>query len=241
MENENASEKSSSKTTAELVLEYARVFIWPLVILFALIIFKSQMENILENRKIKIGGLLEIGERIQEIEKQATIEIQDVKKLTAELKRIQQDGSNESIAAISSKITDKLEALDTNLTISVSRLRKDTTSLKQGIVQQQSIQQIPLFNEAINKEGAKALEAEGFKYVLDRNLSEAIRAFSEADSLWPGYHNVAKIQSYLKHYEAELAAASKADKVKLWDQLYETLLLKYSWGMPTDIREQLQQ
>ncbi|MEE9352743.1 MAG: hypothetical protein V3U78_10835 [Thiotrichaceae bacterium] len=239
MDNENA--KSSSKTTAELILEYARVFIWPLVILFALVIFKSQMENILENRKIKIGGLLEIGERIQEIEKQATIEIQDVKKLTAELKRVQEDGSNENVAAISSKITDKLEALDSNLTKSVSMLRKDTTSLERGVVQQQSIQQIPLFNETINKEGAKALEAEGFKYVIDRNLSEAIRAFSEADRLWPGYHNAAKIQNYLKHYETELEAASKADKVKLWDQLYETLLLKYSWGMPAGIREQLQQ
>ena len=199
------------------------------------------MENILENRKIKIGGILEIGERIQEIEKQATIEIQDVKKLTEELRQVQENGSNESVAKISSKITDKLEALDSNLTKSVGMLRKDTSSLEQGIVQQQSIQQIPLFNEMINKEGAKALEAEGFKYVVDRNLREAIRAFSEADRLWPGYHNAAMIQVYLKRYEAELEAASQADKVKLWGQLYETLLLKYSWGMPTDIREQLQQ
>ncbi len=241
MENEKENNKTDNRAAAEIVLDYVKVFIWPLVILFAIVIFKSQMENILDTRKIKIGGLLEIGERIEDIEKQATIEIQDVKKLTAELEQEQQRGSSENVAVISRKIADKLEALDSNLSESVSMLRKDTSRLESGIVQHRSIQQIPLFNETIDKEGAKALEAEGFKYIVDRKLSEAVEAFSEAEKLWPGYHNVAGIQRYLTEFEKKLVEASTAEKVELWDELYETLLLKYSWGMPRDIREQLRE
>jgi hypothetical protein len=56
---------------------------------------------------------------------------------------------------------------------------------------------------------------------------------SSAREVWPDYHNVAEIAAYLaraKATEAPLDAAT-------WAAVDRTILTKYSWGMPANLRD----
>ena len=80
---------------------------------------------------------------------------------------------------------------------------------------------------------AAAFEQAGFEAILDRRLDEAIAAFEHAREVWPDYHNVAEIAAYLaraKATEAPLDAAT-------WAAVDRTILTKYSWGMPANLRD----
>ena len=80
---------------------------------------------------------------------------------------------------------------------------------------------------------AAAFEQAGFEAILDRRLDDAIAAFEQAREVWPDYHNVAEIAAYLaraKATEAPLDAAT-------WAAVDRTILTKYSWGMPANLRD----
>lgn len=89
------------------------------------------------------------------------------------------------------------------------------------------------------REEAVNWEMKGFDFLVSKNAEAAFLAFTNAEKLWPSYHNVAEIRKLLEANLAGLTSASKEGKSEAWSSFYRTLLAKYSWGMPADIKTKI--
>jgi hypothetical protein len=86
---------------------------------------------------------------------------------------------------------------------------------------------------------ATDLELKGFDFIVSKDVDAALQAFTSAEKLRPNYHNVAEIRKLLEDNRAALAAAPREGKSEAWSNVYRTLVSKYSWGMPPDIKSKL--
>jgi len=86
---------------------------------------------------------------------------------------------------------------------------------------------------------ATTWEQKGFDALASKDLETAIDAFTNAEQIWPTYHNVSEIRKLLEDNRTALAAAPKEVKSDAWTNVYRTLLSKYSWGMPPDIKAKI--
>jgi len=223
---------------AKLVLEYIRVFMWPIVLIIALFLFKEDVAKIFREREIEVAGL-KIGQRINavkenlnNIEANAQIELTDIRELVEELKTVAVQ-SPASIPQASDKVTEKIEALSANLDKKVGQLRQETMTVQEDLPQEQS--------PSNQKQLAKPLELQGFQELLAKNIDGAIAAFTEAEMFWPDYHNVAEITRLLLSERNKFSASSNTADDIVWKELYTTLLSQYSWGMPEDIRKKFRE
>src|SRR5262249_10756835 len=89
------------------------------------------------------------------------------------------------------------------------------------------------------RDQAPDLEAKGFQYILQKDADAALQAFTEAEKLWPTYHNVTEIRRLLKQNHDELAKAPKGEKSVAWSNLYSALLGPYKWGIPPEVLSRL--
>ncbi len=87
-----------------------------------------------------------------------------------------------------------------------------------------------------NKQQAKMREQSGFEAILKRDSGAAIRAFSEAQVLWPDYHNVAEIKRLLIDNQDALTNTQNSEA---WQKVVTTILEEFSWGIPADLRQPL--
>ena len=85
------------------------------------------------------------------------------------------------------------------------------------------------------REDAVNLEQKGFDFLVARDSEAALAAFTKAAELWPSYHNVSEIKKLIE----ENLTALKEGKEETWVTFNKTLLAKYSWGMPPDIKNKL--
>jgi hypothetical protein len=86
---------------------------------------------------------------------------------------------------------------------------------------------------------AADLELKGFAYIIDKDVEAALRSFTDAEKLWPNYHNIAEIKRLLDENRTALAAAPKEGKSEAWSNVYRVLVTKYSWQMPADVKKKL--
>jgi hypothetical protein len=86
---------------------------------------------------------------------------------------------------------------------------------------------------------AADLELKGFASIVAKDAEGALRAFTDAEKLWPTYHNVAEIKKLLGQNHDALLAAPKEGKSEAWSNVYRLLVTKYSWGMPDDVKKKL--
>ena len=89
------------------------------------------------------------------------------------------------------------------------------------------------------REQAGDLELKGFTFLLEKDVDAALQAFTAAEKSWPTYHSVAEIRKLLADSRNTLIAAPKDGKSEAWSNLYRTLLTKYSWGMPDEVKKKL--
>lgn len=82
-------------------------------------------------------------------------------------------------------------------------------------------------------------ELKGFEFLVSKDADAALEAFANAEKLWPSYHNVTEIRRLLNDNRAALVAAPKEGKSPAWTSVYQTLITKYSWGMPADVKNKL--
>ena len=83
---------------------------------------------------------------------------------------------------------------------------------------------------------AAEYENRGFVSLLNQNFDQAFKDFNEAARLYPDLHNVQEIRNLLRGQRVPLQANDPAS----WKTLFSTILEKYSWGMPADVRSQMQ-
>ncbi|WP_027377317.1 hypothetical protein [Kaistella palustris] len=139
---------------------------------------------------------------------------------TAEIKRL------DSIAGIQKKI------------ISEST---DPKTVEEGKLLEEKIANISTSHFTQNTKGensrdmAAQFESKGYKYLYNRDVENAVRAFTASENAYNGYHQVYEISRYLKKNEAQLSD-KKSD---FWSTAYQQILQNFSWKMPQDAKEKL--
>jgi hypothetical protein len=83
---------------------------------------------------------------------------------------------------------------------------------------------------------AAEYEKRGFVSLLDQNFDQAFKDFNDAVRLYPDLHNVQEIRNLMRGQRVPLQANDPAS----WKTLFSTILEKYSWGMPAEVKSQMQ-
>lgn len=140
---------------------------------------------------------------------------------TAEIKKL------DSIAGIQKKII--AESADPN-------------TVQKGEILQEKIQNITTSrftknkNSENNEETAERLEAEGYNYLFNRDVENAIKNFTASENAFNGYHQVYEISRFLKQNKAQLSDT----KSEFWPLAYRQILQNFSWKMSGGAKEKLQ-
>lgn len=72
------------------------------------------------------------------------------------------------------------------------------------------------------------LEKLGFESLVNKNFDKAKVSFDKSYQIYPTLHNVDEIRKLLN--------SKKNLNSEGWNQIYDTILKKYSWGMPVEIK-----
>jgi hypothetical protein len=213
---------------ARLILDYVRTLLWPALIVWAFLSFQDDLLEILKTREVEVAGAFKIGQRVEDLARNTRAELADLERMVSELQAAPADP--ERVQAVSEALAASLEALERNVTREAAELR--------GAAAAPDPEARPEAAPAAAdpRAQARAQEAVGFERLLERDLESARAAFDEAARLWPTYHNVAEITRLLRRSGPDLAARG-ADG---WAELYRTILTRYSWGMPAEVREAMQ-
>ena len=200
----------------KLSLEYIKVLIWPFVLILAFSLYGNQLFTIIENREINAFGVSigkQVNNQIDEINKNSQNQINAVKDL------IKQGGSTTDIIS-------RIEGFQNNLTKQISNV-KESTNL--NTLSEKEID---------NLEKAKLLEKNAFEALANREINSAVKLFNDAAQFWPEYNNVKEISDLIsKNKDLRKGEQSKT----AWQETFRTILTSYSWGMPTEARDKLQE
>jgi hypothetical protein len=82
---------------------------------------------------------------------------------------------------------------------------------------------------------AQTFEINGFNYLLEQDIDNAITSFRNSENSYSSFHQVYEIERYLEKNKKNL---SNKDS-EIWREAYRKLLKDYSWGMPNDIKIKL--
>lgn len=219
----------SAHPTARLVLDYLRVLLWPALIVWAFLVFKGDMLEILKTREVEVAGAFKIGKHIEDLNRKTQAELKDLRRLVAELQAAPQDPDR--VREVSDAVAASLEALERDFSREVAQLQLETAV--PGVGASSDLAAL----SADPREQARELERLGFDQLLRRDLQGARKSFGGAVRAWPEYHNAAEIERLLRADRQGLAAGSDT----AWRELYRTILTRYSWGMPASAREAMQQ
>jgi hypothetical protein len=201
---------------------------------------------------VNIFGL-EIGPAVAQLQETTEQELADLQALVAELKvnyrrELEAAGRDEAgartQAAVSEQTEEAAQAVETKLSSLRANLDREAQALREAAIQQALPHQAALPQSPVQMapapglpparaEQAAQFERAGFEAILDRRLADAIRAFENAREAWPDYHNVDEIADYLARMRANQAPLDAAD----WATIDRTMLTRYSWGMPADLRD----
>lgn len=195
---------------ANIVLEYIKALIWPLVLVVAFTVYGDELFNIIKNREIDAFGL-KLGKQIDDISKNYQEELDSLKE------NIKEENGNEALL-------EKLDGIGSNLGKELSQ------------VQSSALQQTASLESLSKREAIARLERKGFESIINLDVNSAIDAFTEANRLWPDYHNVSEIRKLLIRHQQDLLKS--ADK-SAWKEVVMVIIKKYSWGIPKDIRGKL--
>lgn len=77
-------------------------------------------------------------------------------------------------------------------------------------------------------------ELDGFNYLLEKNIEDAISAFSRSEKAYNSFHQVFEIGQYLKSKKK----FTKDDK--FWRTTYKDLIENYSWKMPKSVKSEFE-
>lgn len=121
----------------------------------------------------------------------------------------------------------------------VDQLKAGTTQLPETFNVTQPV--VPEVSASGNPKGeAGDWELKGFDSLIHKDVEAALQAFANADKLYPSYHNVSEIKKLLEKNREALNAATKEGKSEAWSSVYKTIVTKYSWGMPADVKSQME-
>jgi hypothetical protein len=192
---------------------------------------------------------------VAQLQERTEQELVDLQALVADLKASyrreleaalagQRPSSTSTEAPVSEQTREAAQAVEAKLSSLRANLGREAQALREVTVQQALPQQPAPPGDALQPappanapsapgEEAAAFERAGFQAILDRRLDDAIAAFESAREVWPDYHNVAEIADYLTQVKATARPLDDAG----WAGIDRTILSRYSWGMPAELRD----
>jgi hypothetical protein len=237
-----------------LVLDYLRTFMWPLVVVAFGAFYWDDLQELVKGREVTIFGV-EIGPAVAQLQERTEQELVDLQALVADLKTSyrreleaalagQRSPSASGEAPVSEQTREAAQAVEAKLSSLRVNLDREAQALREVTMQQALPQQPALPGDALRSaptpgvpraraDQAAAFERAGFQAILDRRLEDAIAAFESAREVWPDYHTVAEIADYLAQVEATADPLDDSD----WAAIDRTILTRYSWGMPAQLRD----
>ncbi|NIA70752.1 hypothetical protein HBA54_19310 [Pelagibius litoralis] len=224
-----ASDRTDDYVLGRLVLDYIRAFMWPLVAMVVVLVYQSDVRTLIFEREIDVFGV-RIGAKVEQIESQTLAEIADVRVLL-EAQQAGVDG-DEASPQIAEDIDAKLSSLERNLTREIAEVQSAQQARRTAPPQNVNPATAPPPAADNRSTRAAAAERRGFEALIDHDLTAALKAFDEARSIWPDYHNVAEIGQALRKFQSRLSDPESP----MWPQLYREILTRYSWGLPEDLR-----
>ena len=221
----------TEKNRGEFVLEVVKTLRWPLLVVLGVLWLGTDLKDILKNRTWKIG-VVEVGDSITGVgdSLQNSVQIQH-----DYLVRIKSNAGDKD------KVIKLTEKAAQQLTIAQSGATKEIQNIQQAIPQTEGINQEGTSEQMKSKPNitspktARDWEVLGFSYILARDVRAAIDAFSQAEKIWPDYHNVSEIRRALVRDSDRLAEKNSPE----WKDLYRHVLTQLSWGMPTGVRQRM--
>jgi hypothetical protein len=222
----------ADKSRAELVLEIIKTFVWPVLIVLAVMWLGPDLKEILKNRTWKIG-VVEVGDRISNLKDSMQDSLLAQKDYLAKIKANVENPE---------KVREIIDAAIQDIINTQKGVKKEIQNIQEAIPQKSTIASeepsgnLSQKNEKTSPVSARDWELQGFKYIIGKDVGAAINSFSEAEKNWPNYHNVAEIRRELVN-EAQALTSKESPK---WKELYRHLLNELSWGMPADVRQQMQ-
>lgn len=82
---------------------------------------------------------------------------------------------------------------------------------------------------------AASFEAEGFSYLLNKDVENAIKSFRKSEDATNGFHAVYEIARYLSSNKTKLKDINSS----FWKEAYKKIVTDYSWEMPSDVKDKL--
>ena len=216
----------NEKSRPELILEAFKIFLWPILIIIAVIWLHDDVVDILKNRTWKVG-IIEVGDRIKILENSVQDELILQKDYLNKIK----DNSSDT-----DKVREYVQQALSSIRNAQSGVKKEIQTIQDSIPERRQLKTISPQTAGEKPNTAKGWELLGFNKLAAKEIEGAIEAFTESEKLWSDYHNVAEIRLLLM-YDRENLKEKDSSK---WTALYKKILEKYSWGMPSNIRQQLQ-
>jgi hypothetical protein len=181
----------SEKSDPKFRLEVIKVLIWPSLIVLGVLWLGNDFKEILKSRTWKVGGVLEVGDRVSNL--QSSVQ---------EGLLLQKDFLNKIIAdsADSLKVQAFANEALKNIENAQKGVKKEIQNIQQTIPQAVPTESGQSTDQEVNAtipNTAKGWEIEGFTQLLSRSIDPSIQAFTEAEKIWPDYHNVAEIRQLL--------------------------------------------
>lgn len=216
----------SEKTKPELVLESIKIFMWPLVILVAIFWFGNDLKDMLKNRSFKIG-LVEVGDRISNLEGSVQGGLISQKDFLNQI--LENADDSIMVRELTEKALQDIKNAQIDIQEEIQNISQAVPELSQATPEQ------------VKSTSTKALTAQdwedkGFQALLARNITAVIEALTEAEKIRPDLHNVSEIRRLMVKNKELL----KDPNSQSWKIVYQEILKKYSWGMPSYARQQME-
>jgi hypothetical protein len=245
-----AAEGGQRYELGRLILDYLRTFMWPLVVVAFGVFYWDDVSELVKGREVNIFGV-EIGPAVAQLQERTEQELVDLEALVADLKASyrreleaalsgQSSARPSTDASASDQTRAAAQAVESKLSSLRANLDREAQALREVAVQQALPPQAMPPSDAVpapapisRGDQVAAFERAGFQAILDRRLEDAIAAFERAREVWPDYHNVAEIADYL----AEIKATAGPLDDPAWTAIDRTILTRYSWGMPAELRD----
>jgi hypothetical protein len=208
-----------------LALEYIKVFVWPLLLLVGVLMFRPQIVEIMSTRELSIGSVT-VGKRIEGIGESMQQQLAVQKRYIEE---IEANADNPALVRENARwLLGVIPTVQKNVGQDVAAIQNEiqagTTAPARGATS--TVRE--------SSQSARDWELKGFDALLAKDIDAAISAFAQAEALSPTYHNVAEIHRLLADKQ-DVLKAKNAD----WKLVYKPIVGRYSWGMPADILSRL--
>ncbi len=240
---------------SELILEYLKIFVWPILIIVIVLVFRNPIISVLGSGDIeldilgvKLKGSKANMKQIEDLKKKETmlqenlnILSKDIENLNNIKNRISTENLDlknrlDNLLLEQQKSGVNVKATREQLSKEVARAKEDAEVSNQVYydAKQRVTQSQKLVNES-KFQTAKKYETTGFQHLVSDRFKNSLEDFENAYKTYPEYHNVEEISKLLRKNIEHLNDPSRRDPAKI--SIYRQILENHSWGIPDDVKE----